>query len=105
MKILGMKKMKEAASWCKTRSDYARFLKETISDKVSEDPDGIRIPLGKDKCSCPMAEFVNNPMLCYCTRGNNKETWSILFGSDVKVEMVETFMRGGKDCVIKIYMD
>ena len=101
----GVKKMKEAAAWCKTRSDYIQFLKEHISDKVAEAEDGILIPLGKEKCTCPMAEFIDNPMLCCCTQGNNKETWGELFGPDVKVEMAETFMRGGKDCVIKIYID
>lgn len=86
------------------RSDYVQFLKEHISDKVSEDPDGIRIPLGKDKCTCPMADTIQSPMLCCCTQGSNKETWSTFFGHEVKAEMVETFMRGGNDCVIKIYM-
>lgn len=100
----GMKKLKEAAAWCKTRSDYTRFLKEHISTQVTEEPDGIRIPLGKKKCTCPMAEFLNNPMLCCCTQGSNRETWSTFFGRDVRVEMVETFMRGGNDCVIKIYI-
>ena len=100
----GMTQLKEAASWCKTRSDYVRFLKENISDKVTEDADGIRIPLGKERCTCPMAEDIQSPMLCCCTQGSNKETWSELFGEDVRVEMVETFMRDGQDCVIKIYM-
>ena len=100
----GMENLRDAAAWCKTRSDYVQFLQEHISDRVTEDPDGIRIPLGKEKCTCPMAEFVNNPMLCCCTQGSNKETWSIFFGREVKVEMVETFMRGGSDCVIKIYI-
>ena len=101
----GMKKLKEAASWCKTRSDYVKFLKEHISDKITEEPDGIRIPLGKPKCTCPLAVDIQSPMLCCCTQGSNKETWSVLFGPDVRVEMVETFMRGGNDCVIKIYID
>ena len=99
-----MQKMKDAASWCKTRSDYVSFFKKCFSEKVTEDPDGIRIPLGKDKCSCPMSDRIQSPMLCCCTQGSNKETWSVFFGADVKVEMVETFMRGGTDCVIKIYI-
>ena len=100
----GMEKLKGSASWCKTRSDYVQFLKKHVSDKVTEDPDGILIPLGKEKCTCPMAETIHNPMLCCCTQGSNKETWSIFFGREIKAEMVETFMRGGNDCVIKIYI-
>ena len=81
-----------------------QFLKEHISPAVSEDEDGIRIPLGKEKCTCPLAQDIQNPMLCCCTQGSNKATWSEFFGKDVRVEMIETFMRGGKDCVIKIYI-
>lgn len=100
----GMDKLREAASWCKTRSDYTQFLKEHISEKVTADHDGILIPLGKRECTCPMAKDVQSPMLCCCTQGSNKETWRRFFGKEVKVEMVETFMRGGNDCVIKIYI-
>ena len=99
-----MKKLREAASCCKTRSDYAQFLKAHISDRIIEDNDGIRIPLGKGKCTCPMADDIHSPMLCYCTQGSNKETWSKLFGDDIRVEMVETIMRGGNDCVIKLFI-
>ena len=100
---VGMKKLREAASWCKTSSDYVRFLKAHVSDRVTEDVDGILIPLGKEKCTCPMAKDVSSPMLCCCTQGSNRETWSEFFGRDVRVEMAETFMRGGHDCVIKLY--
>ena len=100
----GMRKLKEAAAHCKTRSDYVEFLKKHISDKVIEEPDGIRIPLGKSKCTCPLADELQSPMLCCCTQGSNKETWSILFGKDVEAEMVEAFMRGGNDCVLKIIL-
>ena len=99
-----MSKLKAAASWCKTRSDYTLFLKEHISEAVTEDDDGIRIPLGKKKCTCPLAEDIQSSMLCCCTQGSNRATWSEFFGRDVKVEMVETFMRGGNDCVIKLYI-
>ena len=100
----GMEKLREAASWCKSKADYVKFLKENMLETVTEEEDGIRIPLGKTGCTCPMAKDIRSPMLCCCTQGSNKETWSIFFGRDVRVEMVETFMRGGNDCVIKIYM-
>ena len=99
----GMEKLREVASWCKTRSDYVQFLKEHISDNITEEQDGIRIPLGKKKCTCPLSEDIQSPMLCCCTQGSNKETWRVLFGPDVRVEMIETILRGGNDCVIKIY--
>ena len=100
----GMKKLRKAAEWCQSRSDYAQFLKEHISDKITEEPDGIRIPLGKSGCTCPLANDIQSPMLCCCTQGSNKETWSAFFGREVKVEMAETCLRGGNDCVIKIFI-
>ncbi len=60
--------------------------------------------LGKQECSCPLAPDIkrNADMLCECTRGSDKATWSVFFGKPVDVEIVESFLRGGKDCVIKI---
>ena len=102
--VPNMAKLRDAASWCGTRSDYVRFLKDAISDAVREEEDGIVIPLGKQGCTCPLAGEVRSPMLCCCTQGSNKATWSEFFGRDVRVEMVETFMRGGSDCVIKVFV-
>lgn len=44
----------------------------------------------------------NADMMCECTRGHEKAMWSIFFGKPVDVEIVESFLRGGNDCVIKI---
>lgn len=69
-----------------------------------EAEDGIVIHLGKEKCSCPIAAAIskNADMLCECTRGHEKTIWSTFFDKPVEVEIVESFLRGGKDCVIKI---
>ena len=42
--VESIKQLRAAASWCKTRSEYAQFLKEHISERVIEDEDGIQIP-------------------------------------------------------------
>lgn len=44
----------------------------------------------------------NADMLCECTRGHEKAVWSAFFGNPVEVEIVESYSRGGNDCVIKI---
>lgn len=98
------RQMKAAASNCKTRTDYVSFLNGIMPMTIAETDDGIVIPLGKEKCSCPMADGIskNADMLCECTRGHEKAMWSIFFGKPVEIEIVESFQRGGKDCIIKI---
>ncbi len=89
---------------CKNRSDYLAFMRKTFPVKVEEVSDGIIIHYRKQKCTCPMSPEVKNPMLCNCTLGHEKAMWSIVFGKQVDVEIVESFQRGGKDCVIKILL-
>lgn len=100
----GAKDLYEAAKGCKTRSDYVAFMKKAFPFKVEEASDGIIIHYGKEKCTCPMAPEVANPMLCNCTLGHEKAMWSIVFGKQVDAEIVESFQRGGSDCVIKLFV-
>lgn len=96
--------MKAAAANCKTRADYVAFLNENMPLTVTEAEDGIILYLGKDKCSCPIRSGIskNTDMLCECTRGYEKAIWSTFFGKPVEVEIVESILRGGKDCATKI---
>ena len=100
----GMETLRKQASNCKTRSDYATFLRQVIPVQIEEVDDGIVMRLGKTGCTCPMASEIhaNGEMLCHCTCGHEKAAWSVFFGKSVDVEIVESFLRGGKDCVIKI---
>lgn len=100
----GMLRLKAAASKCKTRADYAAFLNEAMPVTITEAQDGIIMHLGKSKCSCPMASEIsqNSDMLCECTRGHEKAVWSVFFGKPVEAEIMESYLRGGNDCVIKI---
>lgn len=96
--------LKTAAAKCKTRSDYAAFLDSIMPVTVTEAKDGIIIHLEKKGCSCPMAKDIshNAEILCECTRGHEKAVWSAFFDRPVEVEVMESFLRGGNDCVIKI---
>lgn len=100
----GVKALSAGASACKTRSDRVAFLRANFPFKVSEADDGIVIHLGKEKCTCPMSPEVSGPMLCNCTLGHEKAFWSAVFGKEVDAEIVESFQRGGKDCVIKLML-
>lgn len=100
----GILQLKASASDCKTRADYAAFLSKALSIIVTEAEDGIIIHLNKTGCSCPISADIsqNADMLCECTRGHEKAVWSAFFGKPVEVEIVESFLRGGDDCVTKI---
>ena len=101
--IAAMEALHEKASHCVTRSDYVKFLNETLPVKFIEVDDGIEMHLGKTECSCPISKLItkNKEMLCHCTQGENRAIWSIFFGKPVDTEIVESFLRGGNDCVIK----
>lgn len=103
-RIAGMESMREEAAHCKTKADYVDFLNGKIPARFVEVSDGIEMHLGKTECSCPISKEItkNKEMLCHCTCGEDKAVWSAFFGREVEIEIVESFLRGGKDCVIKI---
>ena len=102
--IDGMLKLKEAAEDCKTISDYAVFMRDTLKLDAEEATDGIILHLHKEKCSCCHPEYIaeHGERLCECTKAHEEYTWSVFFGKPVQVEIVESFLRGGRDCVIKM---
>ena len=103
--IGGMLPFKDEAAACKTHEDYYVFFTSKFPFFNAEDTgDGITIHFHKEKCTCPMAPDVSSPMLCHCTLGHEKAMWGELFGRPVDGEIVESFQRGGNDCVIKLYL-
>jgi predicted hydrocarbon binding protein len=96
--------LREAASDCRSRADFVSFLNGKMPMTFTEDADGIVIHMGKDKCGCKMAPELHNnaDALCNCTLGHEKAMWSEFFGKPIDVEIVETILRGGNDCVFKI---
>lgn len=102
--ITGVAPLKEAAAACRTREDIMAFMRSTFPFDVEDGCDGIIIRFHKENCTCPMAPEVKNPMLCYCTLGHEKAMWGELFGREIDAEIIESFQRGGSDCVIKLYL-
>lgn len=51
-----------------------------------------------------MSPEVRSPMLCNGTLGHEKAMWSIIFGKQVDAEIIDSFQRGGNDCVVKILL-
>ena len=103
--VAAMKALNAAATSCESRADYVKFLQDHLPGcAVEEAPDGIIVRLNKTQCGCPMYPRVADPALCDCTAGSNQATWSEFFGRPVVVDIAESFLRGGKDCVLKIYV-
>lgn len=100
--IEGIGPLKKAAATCRTREEILAFIKSTFPFEAEDCGDGIIIRFHKEKCTCPMAPEISNPMLCHCTLGHEKAMWSELFGKPVNAEIIESFQRGGNDCVIKL---
>ena len=101
-----MEQLHEEIGECKTNSDYANILREKLYLNVKEAEDGIILYLGNDECPCEIASGLkkNADALCYCTVGQNKLLWSTLFKKSVDIEIIESILRGGNDCVLKIVM-
>lgn len=61
--------------------------------------------LGDGYCMCPIVETGPeglSPTYCYCSTGYVKESFDRAFGKPVKVELLDSLKRGGKDCIFKI---
>lgn len=101
-----MEELHKETTTCETTSDYANFLKERLMLNVKEVDDGIELHLGNEECPCELSSEIknNSDALCYCTIGQNKLLWSTLFGKPVDIEIVESILRGGNDCVLKIIL-
>ena len=104
--LQGMEQLhrKASDSGCTSVKEYAAFLKSVLPFSVVDVGDGIDLHLGKKECSCPMCRELkeNKEMLCECTRGHEIAEWSAFFKQPVDIEIVESFLRGRKDCVIGI---
>ena len=99
-----MDALREQAKGCTTKEDYATFLCKSLHLDAVIDDEGIVLRLHKTACSCPMYPAVQSPMLCECTRGHERSSWSRFFGKEIDVRIEESFLRGGNDCVVKLIM-
>ena len=97
-----MDKLRGMTSSLQSKADYLDFFRNSLHINAEEAEDGIILRLNKPRCTCPMAPQVAGPALCHCTQGHEKLCWSRAFGKPVDVEIVESWLRGGHDCLIKL---
>ena len=89
---------------------YQKYLKQTSSgDEVTYDREKSIITLTgpeRSDCWCPLISVrYNTPKVaCNCSLGWQQHTWESVLGKPVKVELVESVLRGGKRCVFKIHV-
>jgi predicted hydrocarbon binding protein len=63
----------------------------------------LRITDKQRHCTCPFVnEQLTAPGFCDCTLGWQKETYTMIFGKPVEVELEESILRGGKRCIFRI---
>ena len=89
---------------CVTDADYTAYLKEKMPVDMDIEPDGFIMRIGKTECTCPAERDIvrGKWLLCECTKRHEKVCWSSYFGKAVDVEIVESILRGGSDCVIRV---
>ena len=102
----GILKLRELAKDCNTKSDYIKFFENVLKLNVEKSEKGIIMHLNKKECTCPMASKLNidKSRLCDCTKEHEKYLWSQFFGKQIDVKIIESFWRGGNDCVIEIIL-
>ena len=64
----------------------------------------IYIDNNKD-CICPIVKggYVISTIFCNCTLGYHEFIWSEVFEKPITVELLSSFLNGGKCCSVKIY--
>jgi len=86
---------------------YCEHLKHTWGDEVTYDREkGVITVTSPERtdCFCPFIGVrYNTPkVVCNCSLGWQQHTWETILGKPVKVELVESVLRGGKRCIFKI---
>ncbi|MFZ0828660.1 MAG: hypothetical protein WAO02_14670 [Verrucomicrobiia bacterium] len=95
----------------KSRGDLEGFrqaVKKGVSgDNITCDWDKGLITMASDErtdCFCPLNSRVQHTpeVVCNCSLGWQKHAWETLLQKQVKMELKESVLRGGKRCVFEI---
>ncbi len=98
----------------KFRGDLEGFRKavkkSTSGDNITYDWEKGVITMASDEgtdCFCPLVSIhTHTPKVVgNCSLGWQQHTWEYLLQKKVNVELKESFMRGSKRCIFKIYVD
>ena len=100
-------KMKEEIRDISDFTEVLATIKSNLGEGFEVVEGGFIAEFGDGKCVCPLVsgQYINSPVLCNCTRGFNESVWSNFFDRPVKVELLQTVLRGGNTCKIKVLID
>ena len=85
---------------------YVDFMKNSWHEDITYDKEnGVITVIGSERpdCFCPLIDTKKTPAyVCDCSIGWQKQTYKTVLGKDVEVEILESVLRGGKRCAMKI---
>jgi len=84
---------------------FFQFMKEHSGESISfnKDKSKIIVETGKRPCDCPiMKDKCIDGMYCECSIGWQAQTYEIILGKKVCVEIKEAVFRGSTRCVFEI---
>lgn len=89
------------------REEIACIISRHTGAECVPEEDGFLLTYNRGKgcdCSIVRAGYVHSPVFCNCTLGFHQKVWSTIFERPVRVELVETFLRGGNCCSQKVFI-
>ena len=97
----------------KFRGDFDGFckhFKEKFHEDISYDREkGIITMTSSERtdCFCPLhSRLAHTPdAVCNCSLGWQQQTWETVLQKKVRVELIESVLRGGKRCIFKIHVE
>lgn len=103
----GMGGLKEELAGVERMEEIARIISRYTGAECVPEEDGFLLTYNRGKgcdCSIVRAGYVHSPVFCNCTLGFHQKVWSTIFERPVRVELVETFLRGGNCCSQKVFI-
>ena len=103
----GMGGLKEELAGVERIEEIARIISRHTGAECVPEEDGFLLTYNRGKgcdCSIVRAGYVHSPVFCNCTLGFHQKVWSTIFERPVRVELVETFLRGGNCCSQKVFI-
>lgn len=103
----GMGGLKEELAGIEDMEEIACIISRHTGAECVPEEDGFLLTYNRGKgcdCSIVRAGYVHSPVFCNCTLGFHQKVWSTIFERPVRVELVETFLRGGNCCSQKVFI-
>jgi predicted ArsR family transcriptional regulator len=87
---------------------YIREFKKLANEDITYDREkGVITITGPERgdCYCPLVDRRSTPkVVCNCSLGWQEYTYETLLGRNVRVELTESVVRGGKRCTFVVHI-